>query len=1036
MAAKPQRRFWRIARRLFRWFRIAALLLVLALLIFAIWLNRFGLPGFMKERLVSELRSRGVELRFTRMRLVWYRGIVADQIQFGRPGETNGPRVSATEAEVHLRVRPLLYRTIDLEGVALRGGHIVIPVWGTNERPRELVIEKVSGEVRFLPDDQWELSGFRAETFGVKLMLGGTVTNATAVRGWKFGRGKPEAKTPEAFWHDLVWQFEQTKFEAPTEIVGTISGDARQLQTFRANVNISSPSIDSPWGKGSKLSLSAQIMPQPGALIYAEVKLQALDADTRWGRAGSVQLEAQLTPSLTQWTPTNAHLDLQVKRAQAPWGSASSLTVKADFRPNPAADASALAEYSIRGSQIQTKWARFAQAELNASGVVSASNAWPSFAKTKLNFSGGEIDGGRATAGNIEASLTLPTWEAMEMANTNLSWWTRLDKIAADVTAQITDVHAHELDLKSVTLGAGWQSPALTVRELNAALYDGEVRSTARLDTSTRLFSAAVKSEIDPKRISRWLTTNGQQWVSQFTWEKSPKISAAVQVTLPPWTNSLAWKNVDWRKEVAPTLSLTGNFETGPVTFRTVPISAAQSDFSYSNLTWRLPDLLVTRPEGTARIASVARETGEFELQIDSAMDFRVLRPLFDPTVQRVLDDFTLTTPPIVHAEMAGQWQAPEQITARVQFAVTNAGYRQRAVLSCRTLITMTNLVLSFVAPEVMRTEGTGRAESVVIDIPRKKLFINHAEGALDVAAVTHVIGPDVEKTMEPYHFFQAPPARAHGFVDLEDPLASDLLFTVAGGPFEWRAFRFQQVTGEVHWAGTALTLSNVIGSLHSGSVEMSAAFDFRAKEGVDFSFRTLAHWIDLHSLMSDLSSPTNKLEGLLSGLLVITNANTDIPRSWFGYGNATLQDGLIWDVPALGFFSPMLNALKPGAGNNHARHATATFAITNSVITTSDLQIGASGMRLNYDGTVDFDTRINGRIEAELLRDMPGLGPVVSKVLWPVTKLFEYKVSGTLNKPKPQPLFIPKVFMMPFHPLRTLRELMETDKDETPPLK
>src|SRR5882724_10962707 len=128
MAAKPQRRFWRIARRLFRWFRITLLLLVLALLVFAIWLNRSGLPDFLKERLVFELRSRGVELRFTRMRLVWYRGIVADHIQFGRRGDTNGPRVSATEAEVHLRVRPLLHRELDLEGVALRGGHVVIPI--------------------------------------------------------------------------------------------------------------------------------------------------------------------------------------------------------------------------------------------------------------------------------------------------------------------------------------------------------------------------------------------------------------------------------------------------------------------------------------------------------------------------------------------------------------------------------------------------------------------------------------------------------------------------------------------------------------------------------------------------------------------------------------------------------------------------------------------------------------------------------------------------------------------------------------------
>jgi hypothetical protein len=399
--------------------------------------------------------------------------------------------------------------------------------------------------------------------------------------------------------------------------------------------------------------------------------------------------------------------------------------------------------------------------------------------------------------------------------------------------------------------------------------------------------------------------------------------------------------------------------------------------------------------------------------------------------VQKVIDDFTLTSPPEIHAEIAGQWHTPERISVRATCLATNLGYRKQAVLACRALITLTNQVLSFVRPEVVRPEGTGRAESVVLDFPRLKLFINHATGALDARAVTKAVGDNVAKLMEPYHFIHGPAGHVHGFVDLEDELRSDLRFNLAGGPFEWRAFRFQQITGEVHWAGTTLTLSNVIGSLHAGRMEASAAFNFAVKEGADFAFRTSVRDINLHSLASDLGNTTNKLEGTVSGLLVVTNANSENLQSWFGYGDMTLQDGLIWDVPVLGLFSPILNSLKPGAGNSRAKDAVATFIITNSVIATSDLQIHASGMRLNYEGTVNFDTRINGRMEAELFRDTPGLGPVVSKVLWPVTKIFEYKVTGTFGKPKAEPLFIPKIFMMPFHPLRTLRELLEGENEQ-----
>jgi hypothetical protein len=265
---------------------------------------------------------------------------------------------------------------------------MTVPVWGTNDRPRALAINRVNGNLRFLPGDRWDLNNLNAEAFGVQLRLGGSVMNASEIRHWKIGREKPKEKTPQAFWHDLVHQFEQTTFEAPTEIVGTIQGDARELHTFRANITIVSPAIDSPWGKGRNVKRPAQIKPRAGSLMHAEVKLEAQEADTRWGGAGTMELEAQITPSFTHWTPTNAHINLQVRRAQTPWGNAAALTVKADFQPNPSDASSSLADYWIRGQQIQTRWARFAQADLTASGVVSSSNAWPSLAKTTMKFAG------------------------------------------------------------------------------------------------------------------------------------------------------------------------------------------------------------------------------------------------------------------------------------------------------------------------------------------------------------------------------------------------------------------------------------------------------------------------------------------------------------------------------------------------------------------------------------------------------------------------------------------------------------------------
>jgi hypothetical protein len=195
---------------------------------------------------------------------------------------------------------------------------------------------------------------------------------------------------------------------------------------------------------------------------------------------------------------------------------------------------------------------------------------------------------------------------------------------------------------------------------------------------------------------------------------------------------------------------------------------------------------------------------------------------------------------------------------------------------------------------------------------------------------------------------------------------------------------------------------------------------------------------------MADLSDRTNHLEGRLSGTLIVTKANTADTRKVDGYGVVSLQDGLIWDIPLFGVFSPVLDGIAPGLGSSRASAGACAFTITNGLISSDDLEIRSPAMRLLYRGSSDLDGRVNARVEAELLRDVWLVGPVVSTVFRPVTKMFEYKVTGTLGEPKTEPVFLlPKLvllpFQMPFHPYRTLKGLLPEDPDaagtNAPPL-
>jgi uncharacterized protein YhdP len=99
---------------------------------------------------------------------------------------------------------------------------------------------------------------------------------------------------------------------------------------------------------------------------------------------------------------------------------------------------------------------------------------------------------------------------------------------------------------------------------------------------------------------------------------------------------------------------------------------------------------------------------------------------------------------------------------------------------------------------------------------------------------------------------------------------------------------------------------------------------------------------------------------------------------------------------------------------------------ITNGVIRSDNLEIRSPALRLQYRGTVDLQGQLNARVEAELMRDVWGLGPVISTVFWPVTKMLEYKVTGSLGQPKSEPVFfLPRIVLMPF---RGSREILPED--------
>jgi hypothetical protein len=260
------------------------------------------------------------------------------------------------------------------------------------------------------------------------------------------------------------------------------------------------------------------------------------------------------------------------------------------------------------------------------------------------------------------------------------------------------------------------------------------------------------------------------------------------------------------------------------------------------------------------------------------------------------------------------------------------------------------------------------------------------------------------------------------------DPMDDvDLTFVILKPtPFQWRKLRSSGATGTIHWHGQQLILTNITGETYGGRGRGDAHFYFKlGHPDADFNFALAVTNLNLHLLAVDLSSPTNPLQGSVTGYWAVTNGNSGTWHSWNGYGNAQMHNGLLWNIPIFGLASAPMNLVSPGLGNSRATDATVKFVMTNGVIYSDLLELHTPTMRLEYVGTVDLDQNVNARVTAKLLRNAPVVGPLVSTVLWPFSKIFECQVTGDLAHPKITSLWLPapvsSVLMLPLHPLRSI---------------
>jgi hypothetical protein len=1059
MVASRARRAWKSARRIFRWFRIAALVLVLLLAGFLFYWSRAGLPDFIKDIILAQLRTNGVELKFEKIRFRWDKGIVAEKVTFGRAQMVSGPELVMDQVQIGINADALLRGRLAVNRLRLLNGRLDWHFAGTNQPAAPLMVEKINSDLHIYPGPVWELKSFTAAFHGTDFSLSGTLSNATRLADLWATNQAPAVETTDAMLRRFVHSMTNWQFAGNPVMEVKFKGDAAQPEAIALELKVRAGQAHSPYGDYQQFALAAHMAPSTNRLVpAAEVSAKIGDGKTPWGEVRQVEMRMRVENPFAPASMSNLMGNATCAHLSTRWGQVSGAAVQLIL-------AGGKTNLTISGERFEMPWGRAGKARLVLELSAEADQSFPRRLEAQVDTDDLEVrQAGRAqhvtgkisvrqgeeftSAGNLRADLVLnraqtPWAEAGEVTwhseveaqtnwlaalqGTNLPIWERFAPLAARWTMQLQEGRMTNLALGRLEMVGVWQAPRLEMKKLAADLYGGHAEISGWLEPASRQVEITTRLDFDLLRLVPLLPENARQALAGVAWEKAPHLSAHATATLPPWntpaTNYLAL--------LKPALAFEGAATAGPGAYGALKVDEVAAQVGYARQTLQATNLYVRSGRDQVWVDSLTLSPADdFAVKARLLARPEVAQPLLSTNLQPIFEWVQFASPPSLLVEAQGNLGRWESFQVAATVLATNVTVRGVAVDRVEAQATYASNVLTVVHPTAERPEGRGEADLVIADFNREVVLLTNAHGRMDPLAIGTIIGPHVLKIIQPYQFAQAPLARVEGVIPMRGNARSDLHIEVEGGPFSWWRFHLTNVAATVHWHEQTVTITNMVGAFYQGRLVGNLFLDFAPTNRTDLTLTASISDVQFSQFMRDISDHTNSMEGRFSGHLVVTQADLEDWGSWNGYGNVDLRDGLIWDIPAFGILSDVLNKVAPGLGSARANRGSGSFVITNSVIRSEDLQILAKSFNLHYAGTVDFDYRLNALVEAEVLREAWIVGPAVSTLFKPLTKLFEFKVSGTLSDPKMKPVYIPGILLKAIHPIQSFKDLFSPSKE------
>ncbi len=318
------------------------------------------------------------------------------------------------------------------------------------------------------------------------------------------------------------------------------------------------------------------------------------------------------------------------------------------------------------------------------------------------------------------------------------------------------------------------------------------------------------------------------------------------------------------------------------------------------------------------------------------------------------------------------------------------------------------NTVLRIEPLAVMRADGTVTG-GFAIDYAAQTIRFD-GSSTIDPKALALLTGFASEDDLSDWVFDGPVRITARGVVGIEDSALTDFKASIVGRKFGLPPVIAQEAAFDLIVTNRIAAVTNLVGKWCGGGFAGNATLTFPDSASTNALSYVCDWWLRdaaFEDVLKAIRGESGKASGdfsirlRLSGMAGRGHGNTAV-----GKGMMKVRNGRVFTLPVFGGLSSILAKIVPGLDLiMRQSDLTCEFDVANGLISTDKLLVEGDVLSINARGSADLAGNLDFHARVQLMKEHTLVGKILQTLTYPIGKLFEFRVRGTLDKPRWYPV-------------------------------